>query len=44
MPNPKVYGYQYDPDDPYVYKGTNVLVNKFGLTDFDELWKVEREL
>lgn len=44
MADRKVYDYTYDSDDPYVYLGTNVLINKFGLTDFDELWDVERAI
>lgn len=31
-------------DDPYVYAGTIVLKNKFGLTDLDELNSIERRL
>ncbi len=44
MVSKTAYDYTYDSNDPYVYKGTDVLINKFGLTDFDELWSVEREL
>lgn len=44
MVSKTAYDYAYDLNDPYVYKGTDVLINKFGLTDFDELWSVEREL
>jgi cell filamentation protein len=44
MPSKKAYDYVYDADDPYVYKGTNVLINKLGLTDFDELWNAERAI
>ena len=29
-------------NDPYVYEGTNILKNKFGLKDFEELNKAER--
>ncbi len=32
MSNRRTYDYQYDPADPYVYTGTNVLINKLGLT------------
>lgn len=44
MSNRKSYDYQYDADDPYVYAGTITLVNKLGLTDFDELWNAERAI
>lgn len=40
----KTYDYEYDSNDPYVYAGTNVLRNKFGLHDFDELWDTERAI
>lgn len=40
----KTYDYEYDSNDPYVYAGTNVLRNKFGLRDFDELWDTERAI
>lgn len=40
----KTYGYEYDSNDPYVYAGTNILRNKFGLRDFDELWDTERAI
>lgn len=40
----KTYGYEYDSSDPYVYAGTNVLKNKLGLRDFDELWDAERAI
>lgn len=30
--------------DPYTYKGTNVLANKFDITDFDELKNKERQI
>ncbi|MEG0681910.1 MAG: Fic family protein [Raoultibacter sp.] len=36
------YDYRYDPNDPYVYEGTHVLINKFGLTDCNEVSHVER--
>ncbi|WP_432762679.1 Fic/DOC family protein [Adlercreutzia aquisgranensis] len=29
---------------PYVYAGTKVLINKLGLTNFDELWNAERAI
>ena len=44
MPSKRTYNYKYDSDDPYVYPGTDVLVNKLGLTDFDELWNAERAI
>ena len=40
----KTYDYEYDSNDPYVYTGTNVLRNKLGLRDFDELWDAERAI
>lgn len=40
----KTCDYEYDSNDPYVYAGTNVLRNKFGLHDFDELWDTERAI
>ncbi len=40
----RTYDYEYDSNDPYVYAGTNVLRNKFGLRDFDELWDTERAI
>lgn len=44
MPNQseRDYDYHYDSDDPYVYEGTHVLINKFDLTDYNELSHVER--
>lgn len=36
------YDYHYDSDDPYVYEGTKVLINKFRLTDCSELSRIER--
>lgn len=30
--------------DPYVYEGTDVLINKFSITDYQELNKLENEL
>ena len=44
MVSKTAHDYIYNSNDPYVYKGTDVLINKFGLKDFDELWNVEREL
>ena len=44
VPDRKPYDYKYDSSDPYVYKGTDVLINKLGLTDFDELWDAERAI
>lgn len=40
----KTYDYEYDSNDPYVYAGTNILRNKFGLRDSDELWDAERAI
>ena len=44
MPDRRTYDYKYDSDDPYVYPGTEVLVNKLDLRDFDELWDAERAI
>lgn len=44
MAKPRTYDYTYDADDPYVYAGTKVLANKFGLRDLDELWNTERAI
>lgn len=44
MTKQKSYDYQYDSQDPYVYAGSKVLINKFGLRDDDELWAVERAI
>lgn len=44
MVKQREYDYVYDADDPYVYAGTKVLVNKLGLHDFDELWDAERAI
>lgn len=44
MVDQKTYDYQYDPNDPYVYPGTHVLINKLGLKSFDELWAAERAI
>ncbi len=43
MPNRQArsYKYRYDDQDPYVYPGTHVLVNKFDLHDFDDLSMAE---
>lgn len=30
--------------DPYVYKGTNVLINKLNIKDYDQLEFVEKEI
>lgn len=38
------YDYVYDSADPYVYKGTTVLVNKFGILNTDVLSRVERKI
>ena len=42
MPNQD--NYNYEDDDRYVYSGTDVLVNLFGIKDWDELSTVERSL
>lgn len=42
MPNPE--NYNYEDDDRYVYSDTDVLVNLFGIQDWDELSAVERSL
>lgn len=42
MPNPD--DYNYEDDDRYVYSGTDVLVNLFGIRDWGELSAVERSL
>lgn len=46
MPNreDQSYDYHYDSDDPYVYEGTNILINKFGLTNPIELSRIERAI
>ncbi len=47
MPNhlSRSYNYHYDDErDPFVYPGTHVLVNNFGLTNIDELSTVERQI
>lgn len=44
MAKPRTYDYVYDADNPYVYTGTKVLANKFGLRDLDELWNIERAI
>lgn len=36
--------YSYENDDRYVYSGTDVLVNRFGIKDWGELSTVERAL
>lgn len=38
------YDYAYDSDDPYVYLGTKVLINKLGLHGQEELWEAERAI
>lgn len=44
MPNQSEqdYDYRYDSDDPYVYENTHVLINRFGITDYIELSRIER--
>jgi cell filamentation protein len=42
--NDNLYDYCYDSDDPYVYEGTNTLVNRFGLIDSRELSQAERAI
>ena len=47
MPNhpSRSYNYHYDDErDPFVYPGTHVLVNNFGLTNIDDLSTVERQI
>lgn len=44
MAKHQTYDYTYDSDDPYVYPGTKVLINKFGLHDQEELWDAERAI
>lgn len=38
------YDYQYESNDPYVYPGTRVLINKFGFVNQEQLSKTERLL
>lgn len=38
------YNYEYESDDPYVYPGTRVLRNKFGIRNPETLSAIEREL
>ncbi len=40
----RTYDYRYDDDDPYVYEGTGVLINRFGLKTWDELNQAERSI
>ena len=42
MPSPD--NYSYENDDRYVYSGTDVLVNRFGIRDWGKLSTVERAL
>lgn len=39
-----MYSYSYGNDDVYCYKDSNVLKNKFGITDWDELQELERNI
>ena len=39
-----LYDYQYDDDDPYVYPGTKVLVNRFNCRDQEKLSEIERTI
>lgn len=43
-PEHQLYDYHYESDDPYVYPGTNVLINKFGFTNLEKLNQAERLL
>lgn len=36
------YDYSYDQDDSYLYSGTDVLINNFGIKDRKELAEIER--
>lgn len=38
------YDYSYDKDDVYLYSGTDVLVNNFGIKDRKELSEIERAI
>lgn len=39
-----MYSYSYGNDDVYCYKNSNVLKNKFGIIEFDELQELERSI
>ncbi|RDB63327.1 cell filamentation protein Fic [Gordonibacter sp. 28C] len=43
MPD-REYGYAYDAEDAYLYAGTDVLANRFGIRSREELWEIERAL
>ena len=43
MPD-REYDYAYDRDDSYLYSGTDVLVNNFGIRDRKELSDIERAI
>ena len=38
------YDYSYDENDAYLYSGTDVLVNNFGIKDRKELSEIERAI
>lgn len=38
------YNYEYEWDSRYCYPNSNVLINKLGITDADELRIAEREI
>lgn len=39
---PDDYDYSYDADDSYLYSGTDVLINLFGIKEHEELSRIER--
>ena len=41
---PEKDSYSYEDDDRYVYEGTDVLVNLFGIKDWKQLSEVERAI
>ena len=41
---PEGEGYSYESDDRYVYSGTDVLVNLFGIRNWKQLSEVERSI
>ena len=38
------YDYSYDENDAYLYSGTDVLVNNFGIKDRKELSEIARAI
>ena len=38
------YEYDYQPDDPYCYPGTKVLINKLNITDPEQFYNAERRI